>query len=194
MLTYPAYSEDGTERPPSPYLEETIAALADLEPLRVPLSRIYAPPAEAVREADLLPIVADGLARAPLGHARVAAALYDRGAVDRAELARSRRLELLRALPIPGFPKDPAAALSASGINDFQRCPYLFFARKVLRVEPARPQALDPLMRGNIVHKVLERCALEGGDPGKIFDEVFDESVRNAPSDRAPRKSPPCQS
>lgn len=179
VLTHPAFDEEGTPRPPSPYLDEALQHLDGPQPRDVPLAEQYVQPDDAVSTDDLLPIVADGLCRAGLGEGALAAALYDRNAVPRALLAWPRRLELIRSRPITNLPTDPARTLSASGINSFRRCPYLFLMGRVLRVRPARAQALDPLERGRIVHEVLEIAAREERDPGEIFDEIFAEQTRN---------------
>ncbi len=172
VLSWPAYDEDGADVPMSPYLEETLAAL-DVNVRRVSLSEQHLQPEDAVTRRDLLPIVADGLAQAQPQRVALAASLHDRGAVARALLALPRRLELARARPI-ALPSDPAATLSASRINRFLRCPYLFLMSGVLHVNRERKAGLDPLLRGTIVHDALERVANEpDADPGALFDEVF---------------------
>lgn len=177
VLSYPAFDEEGTPRAPSPYLEEMRAQFAGLVPRRIPFVAQQVPVEALVRE-DLLPIVADGLGRARPGEIALAASLYDLGAVSRAELAWPRRLVLARARPIAALPRDPARRLSASGINDYHRCPYLFLMRRVLRVQPPRERGLDPMLSGGIVHEALERIAREPEDPAAIFDEVFAERTR----------------
>jgi ATP-dependent helicase/DNAse subunit B len=177
VLSYPAFDEQGTPRAPSPYLEEMRAQFADLKPRRIPFTAQQVPTDDALVREDLLPIVADGLGRARREDMALAVSLYDLEAVPRAELAWPRRLELARARPIGALPRDPARRLSASGINDYQRCPYLFLMRRVLRVQPPRERGLDPMLAGGIVHKTLERIAGEPGDPVTIFDEVFSEQT-----------------
>jgi RecB family exonuclease len=182
VLSWSAFDEDGTPVPASPFLDDLRASFPDVPERRVKLAEQYVPAAEAVRRADLLPIVADGLARVDRieggrgSAAALAAALHDREPVMRDELAWPRRLELLRARPILDLPADPAATLSASRIKAYERCPFLYLVRGVLRVEPERAEALDPLLRGDIVHKVLERVA-EGGDPDAEFDRVVAEAT-----------------
>jgi hypothetical protein len=44
-------------------------------------------------------------------------------------------------------------------------------------VQRPREPGLDPLLKGEIAHAALERCA-RGGDPAAIFDEVFSEKTR----------------
>jgi RecB family exonuclease len=176
VLSYAAFDEQGTARTPSPYLEEAVAHLAPVARREVRLSELFAGPADAVAERDLVAIVADGLPRGD----PVAAALYARAAVSRDLLARPRRLALARARPVRAVPADPAARLSPTSINDFAKCPYLQMMR-VLKARRSREQALDPLTRGSIVHAALERLAQEpdaGGDAAcadAVFDEVFAE-------------------
>jgi ATP-dependent helicase/DNAse subunit B len=178
VLSYAAFDEEGTPRAPSPYLEEMRHHFDALEPRRFPLAAQLVPAGEALVRDDLLPIVADGLGRARRDDVGLAASLYDLEAVPRAELAWPRRLELARARPIEALPRDAARRLSASGINDYLRCPYLFLMRRVLRVDAPRERGLDPMLRGGIVHKALERAAREAVDPAAIFDEVFEERTR----------------
>ncbi|HEY1294390.1 MAG TPA: PD-(D/E)XK nuclease family protein [Chloroflexota bacterium] len=54
-----------------------------------------------------------------------------------------------------------AQVLSASGIESWATCPFRFFLGRVLRVQPTeRPDdawSVDPLERGSLVHRILER-------------------------------------
>ncbi len=56
---------------------------------------------------------------------------------------------------LPGSPKHP---LSASVLEDYARCPFRFFARRVLGIRPANEgsEELDPLASGRLHHAVLE--------------------------------------
>ncbi len=56
---------------------------------------------------------------------------------------------------LPGSPKHP---LSASVLEDFARCPFRFFARRVLGIRPLGEggEELDPLASGRLHHAVLE--------------------------------------
>ncbi|MHC4550249.1 MAG: PD-(D/E)XK nuclease family protein [Planctomycetota bacterium] len=178
ILSYAAFDEEGTPRSPSPYVEELRAHFEELEPRAIPLAEQYVPAREALSREDLLPIVADGLSRAHRGEGALAASLFDLGAVPRADLAWPRRLELARARPVRRLPRDPARRLSASGINDYLRCPYLFLMRRVLKVKPPREHRLDALVAGQIVHAALERVVREEGDPAGIFERTFAELTR----------------
>lgn len=54
-----------------------------------------------------------------------------------------------------------AGAVSASRLEDYARCPYLFFLKRVIGLEvweeETAPEALDPLERGRTIHSILER-------------------------------------
>ncbi|MFQ5845736.1 MAG: PD-(D/E)XK nuclease family protein, partial [Planctomycetota bacterium] len=185
VLSYVRFDEDGTPKPPSPYLEDACAHRDGIGERRVELREQYIQEADAIDRADLLPIVADGLGRFAHGRARpeeaaLAAALHDLGAVPAAELARPRRLTLARLRPVVPPPRDLAARLNASAINDYLRCPYLFLARRVLRAEPPRREGIDPRLRGQVVHEALERFFADGmpEDPGRLFDEAYAERTR----------------
>lgn len=56
---------------------------------------------------------------------------------------------------LPGSPQHP---LSASVLEDFARCPFRFFARRVLGIKPLGEggEELDPLASGRLHHAVLE--------------------------------------
>jgi hypothetical protein len=178
VLTYPAYDEEGTPRPPSPYLEEALSHLESVQVRKVALAEQYALPEDAVTAADLLPIVADGLSRSARGEGAIAAALHDRNAVARNELAWPRRLEVLRSTPVAMPAGDYAERLSATAVNSYRRCPYLYLVRRVFLVEPAREAALDPRTRGNVVHEALDRAfRFPERDPGELFDEAFEEQT-----------------
>ncbi|MGQ0613570.1 MAG: PD-(D/E)XK nuclease family protein [Planctomycetaceae bacterium] len=184
VLSWAAFDEEGTPQPASPYLEEAVSRLPGIPARAVPLAEQYVQERDAIARRDLLPLVADGLGRLASGRARaeeaaLAAALHDLGCVDRGALAYPRRLELARLRPIGALPRHPAERLSASGINDFLRCPYLFLARRVHRVEPPRKAGLDPALRGEILHRALERFVKEGrpAHPGLLFDAIWAEST-----------------
>jgi len=184
VLSWAAFDEEGTPVPESPFLKDLLVRLPGLKPRRVQLAEQFVPADDAVQRSDLLPILADGLARVDRGEGALAASLYDRGAVDRSLLAWPRRLELLRTRPIRDLPVDPARKLSASSIKTYQRCPYLFLAQKVLRVRPEREAALDGMLRGQIVHRVLELVA-EGADSKAMFEEVAAEMTAHLQFDLA---------
>ena len=174
VLSYSAYDDQGTPRPPSPYLLE-VQHHVIAEVREIPLAEQHVWPDDIVRRGDLAVLVADGLRR----HDPLAVALHDLGAVDRRRLAWPRRLELLRSRPIRGLPAAVGRTLSASSINSYRRCPFLYLVRHILKLQPARERALDPLLRGTIVHEVLERHVEQGGDCGALFDRLFEQAAAN---------------
>jgi ATP-dependent helicase/nuclease subunit A len=69
-------------------------------------------------------------------------------------------------LGLPPAPRALAVSrLSFSGLEAYRRCGYRFFLEKTLRLAPvdrpfvadAEPGGLDPLLRGSVVHELLER-------------------------------------
>ena len=103
------------------------------------------------------------------------------------ELSWPRRLELLRTRRIPDVALEH---LSPTGINAYERCPFLFLATRLLRVKRPRRHGLDALVLGNIAHAALERYVKEGGDVGAHYDAVFAEetkTMRLGIDDRASR-------
>jgi len=184
VLSWAAFDEEGAEVPESTFLKELRTRLPGLPARKVQLAEQFVPADDAVYPPDLLPIVADGLARVDRGEGALASALHDRGAVDRATLAWPRRLELVRSRPIANLPFDPARRLSASSIKAYQRCPFLFLTQKVLRVRTEREAALDGMLRGEIVHRVLE-LLIEGGQLDEVFDAVVAEKTAHLEFDLA---------
>lgn len=93
---------------------------------------------------------------------------------------------------LPGSPKHP---LSASVLEDFARCPFRFFARRVLGIRPLGEggEELDPLASGRLHHAVLEtffkdrqakgRLPLHADDGDRValtlaIDQVLADFVR----------------
>ncbi|MCM1545199.1 MAG: PD-(D/E)XK nuclease family protein, partial [Ruminococcus sp.] len=71
--------------------------------------------------------------------------------------------------------------LSASRIEDYERCPFMYFCKSGLRARPRSVARLDPLSSGNIVHFVLEKL-LKNHENGEAFSlsakELDDEIER----------------
>ncbi len=79
--------------------------------------------------------------------------------------------------------------LSPSALEDYYSCPFLFFAKNVLRLDPFESSFY--LSFGNIVHAVFERLGLsyEGGasfDFGKAWDCALSEETRKREEEGAP--------
>lgn len=103
----------------------------------------------AALAAGLAPAVLDGLAGPFSG--RLAAG----DGVDRLQLR------------LPGSPEHP---LSASALEDYAKCPFRFFVRRVLKATPVSEggEDLDPLASGRLHHAVLERFFLNRRDRGRL--------------------------
>lgn len=70
----------------------------------------------------------------------------------------------------PRLPGSPKHALSASALEDYAKCPFRFFVRRVLKATPLLEggEDLDPLASGRLHHAVLERFFLERRDTGHL--------------------------
>lgn len=89
---------------------------------------------------------------------------------------------------LPGSPEHP---LSASALEDYAKCPFRFFVRRVLKATPVTEggEDLDPLASGRLHHAVLERFFLDRRDCGRLplrgdaddraaMDQAVDEELR----------------
>ena len=69
-------------------------------------------------------------------------------------------------------PTEPSEVTSASRLEAWGACPYRYFVRHVLRVEPVddpdTEHRINPLERGSLVHRVLERWLNEAIDDGAV--------------------------
>lgn len=70
----------------------------------------------------------------------------------------------------PRLPGSPRHALSASALEDYAKCPFRFFVRRVLKATPLLESGedLDPLASGRLHHAVLERFFIERRDSGHL--------------------------
>ena len=68
---------------------------------------------------------------------------------------------------LPGGKEHP---LSASALEDYAKCPFRFFVRRVLKAAPLTESGedLDPLASGRLHHAVLERFFLGRRDAGRL--------------------------
>lgn len=89
---------------------------------------------------------------------------------------------------LPGSPEHP---LSASALEDYAKCPFRFFVRRVLKATPVSEggEDLDPLASGRLHHAVLERFFLNRRDCGRLplrddaddraaMEQAIDEELR----------------
>lgn len=62
------------------------------------------------------------------------------------------------------YPTDTSeiCILSASGVEDFAKCPALYFASRRIRPSVLEPTGMTPLSMGNIVHTVMEHFFKDG--------------------------------
>ena len=101
----------------------------------------------------------DEIQRASL--AQVAA---DRGwPSGRAELARDSILEDLAIKPLPDFGASLGLGLSASSIEDFLDCPFIYAAKRAFRLsdQPNLDLDVDASSRGRLMHALFERLGAE---------------------------------
>jgi RecB family exonuclease len=79
-----------------------------------------------------------------------------------------------------GASVQPPRALSLSGLERYQDCPFKFFAADVLRLEdlPEDEGALSPRARGRFIHEVFERFfkAWDARGGGAITPECLDDA------------------
>jgi ATP-dependent helicase/DNAse subunit B len=71
------------------------------------------------------------------------------------------------------------ARVSPTALESYLQCPFQYFGRHSLKLEtrpPRPPERLDFLTQGTIVHTVLAKWWIEGGDIASIFDEAFEEA------------------
>ena len=82
----------------------------------------------------------------------------------------------IRAPGLLEFLREKTARLSPTDLESFLQCPFQFFGRRTLRLQPApsRPEdRLDFLTQGNIVHEVLAAWWADQGDVAPLFEDVF---------------------
>ena len=73
--------------------------------------------------------------------------------------------------------------LSPSQLETWATCPYSYFLGRVLGIQGAAAEEDDeisPLERGSLVHKVLERFVVEGGDSGERLLELAEAEFADA--------------
>jgi RecB family exonuclease len=104
---------------------------------------------------------------------------------------RIRHPELLRW--IAGRVGTSAGPVSASRLEEYAKCPYLFFLRRVIQLEPwgeiKTGQSIDPLVRGEVIHEILECFAREF--PVKQSTEELQIRLASEARSRLERARPP---
>ncbi len=92
-------------------------------------------------------------------------------------------------LDLPAGPVEPAAAkgllrgrvaVSPTRIENFYRCPFLFFCDSMLRLRPRKRVEYSPLESGNAIHYVLEQLLRSRGGRGltSMTDEELEREIR----------------
>jgi ATP-dependent helicase/DNAse subunit B len=69
------------------------------------------------------------------------------------------------------------ARVSPTSLESYLQCGFQYFGRHSLKLQPPPPRPdkrLDFMVQGNIVHAVLARWWIEGGDISPVFDETFE--------------------
>ena len=176
LLTRPRLADSGSPWQPSPYWEE-VRRLVRAEPLTL-ASGSLPPPGRAASWAELF----ESLAAHP-GHDSVRDWVRHARPADQAALEMARQIVFLRVAAAPGaFDGDltgsaaefasrfaPTCTWSASRLETYRACPFSFFVRHVLGLEPREEpvEGLDARQLGNIYHHILERVyqAPEVDDP-----------------------------
>ncbi len=89
-----------------------------------------------------------------------------------------------------------AGPLSASRLEDYARCPYFFYLKRVVQLEKWEETepgtALDPLERGSAIHSVLERflSGIGAGEPASASMEDLWDSLRSLAEEELSRRRP----
>jgi ATP-dependent helicase/DNAse subunit B len=74
-----------------------------------------------------------------------------------------------------GWIRERHRAFSPSRIESFLQCPFQFFGRHTLRLDPAPPrpaERFDPLVQGSVVHEVVAGWRI-GADVDALFERAF---------------------
>jgi ATP-dependent helicase/nuclease subunit B len=197
----------GDERLDYASLDESLAAAAKRAGRPDPAGFLPSTPEGAIDETDWWLGRLTGEGRRPGGLAAVRQHFPGLGDGMRAEEARAgdRLSEYEGVVRVDGRRFDPLVnhelELSASRLESLVKCPYGYFLRYVLRVEPPeeldldRSRWLDPKERGSLIHEIL--CEFmtevtkkdERPDPvrhGSLMDDIAREAVADWKRDVPP--------
>lgn len=101
-------------------------------------------------------------------------------------------LKLLPIVPCTGSPKfgdSYGKPLSPSSLEDYYSCPFLFFSKNVLSLDPFESSFYASF--GNIVHAVFEKLGLSySGGPAFDFGDAWDTALKEETSKREEGGSP----
>ncbi|MCD8006785.1 MAG: exodeoxyribonuclease V subunit gamma [Oscillospiraceae bacterium] len=67
--------------------------------------------------------------------------------------------------------------VTASRIDTYNHCPFSYFIRYGLGIEPVEPMTIDPASRGSVMHFVFENVLERFGDN---FDKATDDEIKSA--------------
>lgn len=192
LLTRPYLADDGQPWEPSPYWDEVLRLV------EAPVHRLRPhdplPPADVASLPEALLVSAQRGLGLPSAGPEWDRVLHAAGVVRAREAAGAAggpwEGDLAAAVPALAAHYGPDHVWSASRLESYAACPYLFFAGSVVGLEPRLPPAegYDALILGTIYHAVLERTyrsALPEADldrlPGAlrallpgVADRVFD--------------------
>jgi len=165
LLTRPRLADNGAPWQPSPYWEE-LRELVAAEPIHVGEERLPEPSAAASpsEALALMRVESRDAATAWLEQELPEAAALVKQAVGRLRAQRYRRTspdgDLTRVAATVADQFGPWHPISATRLEAYALCPYLFFAQHVLRLEAVEPvrEGLDPAQLGSIYHRILAQA------------------------------------
>lgn len=165
LITYPTLSAEGAPLFPAPFVQQICAMVEGLRPLETG----SLPPDKLVEnEASAMDTLAEHLREdTPL-----TASL--RRVVERREAEQVRNLYAI-AQNRPYLLEDEENTLgllgrrlrlSPSRLERFYNCPFQYFCRDMLRLEPKKKAEFSPIQSGTLIHYVLERMVSAHGARG----------------------------
>ncbi|OXU14890.1 PD-(D/E)XK nuclease family protein [Sedimentisphaera salicampi] len=76
--------------------------------------------------------------------------------------------------------------IAVTALQDYAKCPFMFFCGRLLRLEPKRFAAFDPLTQGNFIHKVMDAVSKRLLEQGQGFElpvsdlmNLADDCIKN---------------
>ncbi|MDE6592749.1 MAG: PD-(D/E)XK nuclease family protein [Oscillospiraceae bacterium] len=188
-ISYPCTAADGSPAQPSRLISEIMAALpfcGKLSANDIPPELYCCTPMAAFRTA------AEQADTDPVFYNSVKAVIRDffpeyNGRFEYLEDMRSspssrRKISAFAAGKL-GLPKaeNGAVKISPSAIEDYIRCPFMYFGKRVLGISSPQKQNLSPIVWGNVVHKCMERIISGKASPkGKGFMEMTENEIAEA--------------
>jgi ATP-dependent helicase/nuclease subunit B len=175
LLTRPYLADDGQSWEPSPYWDEVLRLI------NAPVLRQRAHDPLPLADVASLPEALLTTAESGAGWPRILPG-WDR-VLHAARVVRAREAadpagspwdgDLTAAVPALAAHYSPDHIWSASRLEAYATCPFLFFAGSVLGLEPRLPpiEGYDIRILGTMYHAVLEgtyRCALPGAEPDRL--------------------------